>query len=243
MVSSTTAESAKANPALTGYPLSSFRVACEPAAAAVGLQRRLHVALRLRTCACRAMSSIKDLDSTAIYAYTTLISVLICVPAAAIFEGPHLKAAADKAAAAHPDFYMSLFLVGLLYHLYNQACSLLPCTAPARMRPVRAPRSGTPMQWKQVEGLGCSRKPFSPAAMCHARPSVHLRALQGDPWWRLGVLQQLSLELECVPVQFAFNTLSRVSPVSHGVCNVVRHLCRRHALTCMRVGARQASRG
>lgn len=70
---------------------------------------------------CRAMGSIKDLDSTAIYAYTTLISVLICVPAAAIFEGPYLKAAADKAAAAHPDFYMSLFLVGLLYHLYNQA--------------------------------------------------------------------------------------------------------------------------
>ena len=74
----------------------------------------------------RAMGSIKDLDSTAIYAYTTLISVLICVPAALFFEGPHLRAAADKAAAAHPDFYFSLFLVGLLYHLYNQARALLP---------------------------------------------------------------------------------------------------------------------
>lgn len=66
------------------------------------------------------MGSIKDLDSTAIYAYTTLISVIICVPAALFFEGPYLRAAADKAAAAHPDFYFSLFLVGLLYHLYNQ---------------------------------------------------------------------------------------------------------------------------
>ena len=76
------------------------------------------------------MGSIKDLDSTAIYAYTTLISVLICVPAALFFEGPYLRAAADKAVAAHPDFYFSLFLVGLLYHLYNQAralcCTVLP---------------------------------------------------------------------------------------------------------------------
>ncbi|KAK9908442.1 hypothetical protein WJX75_007915 [Coccomyxa subellipsoidea] len=91
----------------------------------------------------KAMSNIKDLDSTAIYAYTTLISVLICVPAALIFEGPKLQAASAKALEAHPDFYFSLFLVGLLYHLYNQ---------------------------------------------------------------------------------FAFNTLSRVSPVSHGVCNVVKRV-------------------
>ena len=68
----------------------------------------------------RAMGSIKNLDSTGIYAYTTLISVLICVPAALIMEGPYLKAAADKAVAAHPNFYMQLALVGLLYHLYNQ---------------------------------------------------------------------------------------------------------------------------
>ena len=27
-----------------------------------------------------------------------------------------------------------------------------------------------------------------------------------------------------LPVQFAFNTLSRVSPVSHGVCNVVKRV-------------------
>ena len=32
---------------------------------------------------------------------------------------------------------------------------------------------------------------------------------------------QAQLTASC-GVQFAFNTLSRVSPVSHGVCNVVR---------------------
>jgi Tpt phosphate/phosphoenolpyruvate translocator len=90
-----------------------------------------------------AMSSIKDLDSTAIYAYTTLISVLICVPGALIFEGPALKAGIQKAVAAEPNFYWSLATVGVLYHLYNQ---------------------------------------------------------------------------------FAFNTLARVSPVSHGVCNVVKRI-------------------
>ncbi|KAK9826504.1 hypothetical protein WJX81_007389 [Elliptochloris bilobata] len=91
----------------------------------------------------RAMTTIKNLDSTAIYAYTTLISVLICVPAALIAEGPKLSAGIDAALAKDPNFYFSLFMVGLLYHLYNQ---------------------------------------------------------------------------------FAFNTLSRVSPVSHGVCNVVKRV-------------------
>lgn len=63
---------------------------------------------------------MKNLDSTAIYAWTTLISVLICVPGALIFEGPTLRAGIEKAAASHPDFYWKLTAVGLLYHLYNQ---------------------------------------------------------------------------------------------------------------------------
>ena len=91
----------------------------------------------------KAMGSIKNLDSTAIYAWTTLISVLICVPAAAVFEGPALKAGVEKALEANPNFWYALGGVGLLYHLYNQ---------------------------------------------------------------------------------FAFNTLSRISPVSHGVCNVVKRI-------------------
>ena len=66
------------------------------------------------------MSTIKNLDSTAIYAYTTLISVLICVPAALIAEGSRLPAGVDAALAKDPNFYFSLFMVGLLYHLYNR---------------------------------------------------------------------------------------------------------------------------
>jgi Tpt phosphate/phosphoenolpyruvate translocator len=92
----------------------------------------------------KAMGDIKNLNSTAVYAWTTLISVFICVPAALIMEGPRLGAAVDALGTAHPNFYMDLFIVGLLYHLYNQ---------------------------------------------------------------------------------FAFNTLSRVTPVAHGVCNVVKRVC------------------
>ncbi|KAK9862981.1 hypothetical protein WJX84_007136 [Apatococcus fuscideae] len=89
------------------------------------------------------MGSIKDLDSTAVYAYTTLVSVIICVPLALIFEGGAIKQGIQTAAESHPNFWYQLTIVGLLYHLYNQ---------------------------------------------------------------------------------FAFNTLSRVSPVSHGVCNVVKRV-------------------
>ena len=77
------------------------------------------------------MGTLKNLDSTGIYAYTTLISCIICVPAALIMEGPHLKAAADKALESHPNFYMQLALVGLLYHLYNQAGAPSRCTLAA----------------------------------------------------------------------------------------------------------------
>ena len=93
----------------------------------------------------KAMSTIKNLDSTAIYAWTTLISCFICIPGAIIFEGAALQAgiAAAVAKVGAQQFYTSLFSVGLLYHLYNQ---------------------------------------------------------------------------------FAFNTLARVNPVSHGVCNVVKRI-------------------
>eukprot|EP00877_Chromochloris_zofingiensis_P001947 jgi/Chrzof1/11753/Cz06g08130.t1_TPT len=87
----------------------------------------------------------KTLGSTAVYAYTTLISALICIPFALFFEGGALKAGAQAAIAkvGANRFYLDLAMVGLLYHLYNQ---------------------------------------------------------------------------------FAFNTLQRVSPVSHGVCNVVKRV-------------------
>ncbi|GAX83747.1 hypothetical protein CEUSTIGMA_g11172.t1 [Chlamydomonas eustigma] len=91
------------------------------------------------------MAMSKTLSSTALYAYTTLISVLICVPLALLAEGSTLVAGANAAIATvgATKFWLDLLAVGLLYHLYNQ---------------------------------------------------------------------------------FAFNTLQRVSPVSHGVCNVVKRI-------------------
>ncbi len=85
-----------------------------------------------------------NIGSTAIYAWTTLISCLICIPGVLIFEPQVFPAIqqqiAEKGLVA---FATPLASVGLLYHLYNQ---------------------------------------------------------------------------------FAFNTLARVSPVSHGVCNVVKRV-------------------
>ena len=62
------------------------------------------------------------MGSTALYAYTTLISVIICVPLALMAEGSTLVAGAEKAIAAvgATRFWGDLFAVGLLYHLYNQ---------------------------------------------------------------------------------------------------------------------------
>lgn len=92
----------------------------------------------------RAMEKIKNLGSTGVYAYTTLISVPICVLGAIVFE-PQGFVAAREAVRQQGlvAFAKPLLTVGLLYHLYNQ---------------------------------------------------------------------------------FAFNTLGRVSPVSHGVCNVVKRV-------------------
>ncbi len=64
----------------------------------------------------------KTLNSTAVYAWTTLISCLICVPWALWAEGPTLAAGAEAAIAkvGAQRFYLDLVGVGLLYHLYNQ---------------------------------------------------------------------------------------------------------------------------
>jgi len=93
----------------------------------------------------KTMGTLKDLSSTSLYAYTTLISLIICAPLALIMEGPTLKQGAQAAidTIGAKSFYLYLFAVGLFYHLYNQ---------------------------------------------------------------------------------FAFNTLQRVNPVSHGVCNVVKRI-------------------
>lgn len=92
----------------------------------------------------KAMNNIKNLGSTGIYAWTTLISCLICAPGVLIFEPAVWGAIKEQVAAKGlVAFATPLLSVGILYHLYNQ---------------------------------------------------------------------------------FAFNTLARVSPVSHGVCNVVKRV-------------------
>lgn len=92
----------------------------------------------------KAMTNIKSLGSTGIYAWTTLISCFICLPGVFIFEPTVWAAIQDQIAAKGVvQFGGALLSVGILYHLYNQ---------------------------------------------------------------------------------FAFNTLARVTPVSHGVCNVVKRV-------------------
>eukprot|EP00210_Caulerpa_lentillifera_P003780 g3611.t1 len=70
----------------------------------------------------RAISTIQNLDGTAVYAYTTLISVFICLPLGLIVEGPVLIEGVKKAVATvgARHFYTSLVAVGLFYHIYNQ---------------------------------------------------------------------------------------------------------------------------
>lgn len=67
-------------------------------------------------------AKVKNFSSTNNYAYTSLISMFICAPLALIFEGGNLVAGAKSAMAAMgvANFWFQLFLVGILYHLYNQ---------------------------------------------------------------------------------------------------------------------------
>ena len=71
----------------------------------------------------QTMKTVQNLSSTALYAYTTVISLLICAPLAAIMEGPALKAGAEAAIeklGSSTTFYAYLFAIGIFYHLYNQ---------------------------------------------------------------------------------------------------------------------------
>ena len=64
----------------------------------------------------------KTLNSTNLYAYTTLISVIICTPLALLMEGGALTKGIETAITkvGANQFYLDLLMVGLLYHLYNQ---------------------------------------------------------------------------------------------------------------------------
>ncbi len=117
----------------------------------------------------------KSLDSTAVYAYTTLISVIICVPWALLAEGGSLAAGIDAAVAkvGAQRFYLDLVAVGLLYHLYNQvrACGRM------QARGFRA-RGGCGTRGPGAGGLvvswGCAGTPLG-----LGRGGTHLRPASG----------------------------------------------------------------
>ncbi|KAL6627091.1 hypothetical protein ACP70R_030817 [Stipagrostis hirtigluma subsp. patula] len=78
--------------------------------------------------------AMTDMDSTNVYAYISIISLIVCIPPALIVEGPKLMQYGFKDAIAKvglQKFVSDLFLVGLFYHLYNQiATNTLERVAP-----------------------------------------------------------------------------------------------------------------
>lgn len=66
------------------------------------------------------MSNIKNLGSTAIYAYTTLISVIICVPGIFIFERGVFAAIKEQVALkGATEFYGALLRSGRLLGFWS----------------------------------------------------------------------------------------------------------------------------
>ncbi|KAL6850152.1 hypothetical protein ACP4OV_020779 [Aristida adscensionis] len=78
--------------------------------------------------------AMTDMDSTNVYAYISIISLIVCIPPALFFEGPQLMQHGFKDAIAKvglTKFVTDIFLVGLFYHLYNQiATNTLERVAP-----------------------------------------------------------------------------------------------------------------
>ncbi|XP_047308744.1 triose phosphate/phosphate translocator TPT, chloroplastic-like [Impatiens glandulifera] len=78
--------------------------------------------------------AMTEMDSTNVYAYITIIALIVCIPPAIIVEGPQLIKYGFNDAIAKvglTKFITDLFLVGLFYHLYNQlATNTLERVAP-----------------------------------------------------------------------------------------------------------------
>ncbi|KAJ0081921.1 hypothetical protein Patl1_10642 [Pistacia atlantica] len=78
--------------------------------------------------------AMTDMDSTNIYAYISIIALIVCIPPAIIVEGPQLvkHGFADAIAkVGMVKFVSDLFWVGMFYHLYNQlATNTLERVAP-----------------------------------------------------------------------------------------------------------------
>lgn len=172
----------------------------------------------------------KTLDSTAVYAYTTLISMFICVPIALAMEGPAL------AAGANVSGWVSL-CAGSMQHtgprrkrsasprrsrcasraLWAPACVLELCLAARLWSRQRASAAASARSAPCAAPLRRRLRARSPLFA----PQAAIAAVGAQRFWLdlfgVGMLYHLYN-------QFAFNTLQRVSPVSHGVCNVVKRV-------------------
>ncbi|CAA6661085.1 unnamed protein product [Spirodela intermedia] len=78
--------------------------------------------------------AMTDMDSTNVYAYISIIALIVCLPPAIIVEGPQLLQHGFKDAIGKvglTKFVSDLFWVGMFYHLYNQiATNTLERVAP-----------------------------------------------------------------------------------------------------------------
>lgn len=78
--------------------------------------------------------AMTDMDSTNLYAYISIIALIVCIPPALIVEGPVLLKHGFSDAIAQvglTKFITDLFWVGMFYHLYNQlATNTLERVAP-----------------------------------------------------------------------------------------------------------------
>ncbi|THG19578.1 hypothetical protein TEA_013992 [Camellia sinensis var. sinensis] len=70
--------------------------------------------------------AMTGMDSTNVYAYISIIALLVCIPPALIIEGPQLMQHGFADAIAKvglPKFLSDLFWIGMFYHLYNQVAT------------------------------------------------------------------------------------------------------------------------
>ncbi|PIN11469.1 Glucose-6-phosphate/phosphate and phosphoenolpyruvate/phosphate antiporter [Handroanthus impetiginosus] len=70
--------------------------------------------------------AMTGMDSTNIYAYISIIALLVCLPPAILIEGPQLMQFGFKEAIAKVGlhkFLSDLFWIGMFYHLYNQVAT------------------------------------------------------------------------------------------------------------------------
>ncbi|KAK7252124.1 hypothetical protein RIF29_35860 [Crotalaria pallida] len=70
--------------------------------------------------------AMTDMDSTNVYAYISIIALIVCIPPAVIVEGPTLLKHGFNDAIAKvglTKFVSDLFWVGMFYHLYNQVAT------------------------------------------------------------------------------------------------------------------------